>query len=96
MPTYSYNYRAYKDPDAVLDFKMDWTAALSAVSDTIVSSQWLADSGITIDSQTNDSTTATVWLSGGTAGISYAVTNRIVTAAGRTDDRTILVTAVER
>lgn len=52
--------------------------------------------GITIDSQGNDSTTATVWLSGGTAGQEYAVTNRITTTAGRTDDRTILITVVER
>lgn len=96
MPTYTYNFRAYKDPDAVLDFKIDWSAPLSAVSDSIATSQWIADAGITIDSESNDSNSATVWLSAGVAGSSYAVTNRITTAAGRTDDRTILVSVVER
>lgn len=95
MASYTYRFRAYKDPDAVLDYKMDWSAPLAESEDTIASSQWIADTGITIDSQGNDSTTATVWLSGGTAGQEYAVTNRITTSAGRVDDRTILLIVVD-
>ena len=54
--------------------------------DTISTSTWEADSGITIGSDSNDTTTATVWLSGGTSGDTYIVTNRIVTAGGRTKE----------
>lgn len=76
-----------KDPDAVLDYVNDWSAWL--VDDTISSSQWIAPTGITVDSDSFTDTTATVWLSGGTVGTFYSVVNRIVTAAGRTEDRTL-------
>lgn len=83
-----------KDPDAVLDYSVDWSAWLD--TDTIATSAWTAATGITVDSDTNSTTIATVWLSGGTAGRNYAVTNRITTAAGRTDDRTIIIKVRER
>lgn len=77
-----------KDPDEILDFVIDWTAWLG--SDTISSSNFtVVTSGITKDSQTNDTKTATVRLSGGTAGNTYQVTNRIDTAAGLRAERTI-------
>ena len=41
-------------------------------------------------------TKATVWLRGGAGGITYLVTNRIVTVGGRTDDRTISVKVEDR
>ena len=76
-----------KDPDATLDYQVDWSAWLGA--DTISTSTWVVPSGITkvVDSKTT--TTATIWLSGGTIGTLYQVTNRIVTALGRTDDRSL-------
>lgn len=83
-----------KDVDAVLDYTVDWSAWLDG--DTISTSTWEADDGITIDSDTNTATTATVWLSGGTLGATYRITNHIVTAAGREDDRTITVKAYQR
>jgi len=79
-----------KDPDAVLDYQIDWLAWLG--SDTIATSTWTVGTGITKDSDTNTTTTATIWLSGGTVGTSYSATNRIVTALGRTDERTIQIT----
>lgn len=75
----------YKDPDATLDYSIDWTEWLSG--DTIVSSIWTADTGITIVRSSNSQQITTVWLSGGTNNMSYIVTNRITTAAGRIDDR---------
>lgn len=78
-----------KDPDAILDYMIDWTAWLG--SDTISSSTWTVTTGITKVSSVNTTTTATVWLSGGTLAATYNVTNRIVTAGGRTDDRTIVI-----
>lgn len=83
-----------KDPDAVLDYQINWSTWLD--DDTISSSSWVIPSGITKDSDTNTTTTATAWLSGGTAGARYTVTNRIVTAGGRTDDRSLHITVIER
>jgi hypothetical protein len=79
--------RFIKDPQAVLDYQIDWAAWLG--SDTISASTWTAETGITIASSTNTTTTATVWLSGGTVGTSYVATNHITTAGGRQDDRRI-------
>ena len=83
-----------KDPNAVLDYTVDWTAWLD--SDTISTSTWTVPSGITEDSSTNDTEIAIIFLSSGTAGEIYSVTNRITTAAGRTDDRTIRIKMVNK
>lgn len=81
-----------KDADAVLDYEMDWTSWLAtSPEDNLASSTWEADDGITIDSDSNTTKKATVWLSGGTPGKTYVVTNRIVTAGGRTDDRSFYI-----
>ncbi len=83
-----------KDPDAILDYINDWVYWLNG--DTISTSQWTADTGITVVSSIKTDTTATVWLSGGTVGSTYLVTNRIVTVAGRTDDRSISIRVIQR
>lgn len=87
-----------KDPDAILDYQIDWTAWLS--DDTIESSEWLVPDGLTLgtgaQAPSNTTTTATCWLSGGTVGERYQVTNRITTAGGRTDDRTIQLWCLDR
>ena len=83
-----------KDANAILDYTVDWELWLG--SDTISTSSWSADSGITVVTSTNSTTSATVWLSGGTAGEVYNITNRIVTAGGRTDDRTVVVRVVNK
>lgn len=83
-----------KDPDSVIDYVWDWSAWLGA--DTILTSTWIVPTGLTKTSQSNTTTTATVWLSGGTLGASYQVTNRIVTNQGRTEDRTMEIVIRER
>ncbi len=83
-----------KDPNAVLDYVLDWGTWLG--SDTISTSTWTVPTGITEDSSTNTTTTATIWLSGGTAGSTYLLINRIVTVAGRTEDRTIQITVTQK
>ena len=83
-----------KDPQSILDYTVDWATWL--VSDTISTSTWTVPTGLTkvIDSKTT--TTATVWLSGGTVGQIHEVTNEIVTAGGRTDDRTIIIAVQQK
>jgi len=94
----------FKDPDEVEDFVVDWTARL-VPSDTIASSQWIGPDPVGInvltDSFTNNGsyfngTTiisnrfyTTIWLSGGTIGVKYSFTNRIMTTGGRTYDQTV-------
>jgi hypothetical protein len=79
-----------KDPDSVLDYHMDWSTWLEA-GDTISSSSWTVDPGLTLDSDSTASTKSTAWLSGGTHGRSYAATNKIITGAGRTVERSIVL-----
>ncbi len=83
-----------KDPSAVLDYMIDWSRWLKG--DTIQTSQWTVPAGLALVSQTNTTTTTTVWLSGGTAGQTYTVTNRITTASGRTDERSIIIKVEDR
>ena len=85
-----------KDPDAVLDYSVDWSQWLA--SDQIASSEWLLEGGALIEKVTDSHTAAktTVWLRGGQAGTTYLVTNRIVTVDGRTDDRSISVRVEDR
>ena len=79
----------YKDPDAKLDYTVDWTEWLT--NDTISASAWVVPSGITESSTSKTTTEATVWLSGGTTGVVYEITNRITTTLGRIDDRSFNV-----
>ena len=83
-----------KDPNAVLDYSTDWTRWLAG--DQIAASEWIVPSGLTKMADSKTATSATVWLSGGTAGQSYTVTNRITTAAGRTEDRSFTIRVEER
>lgn len=85
-----------KDPDAVLDYAIDWSAWLAG--DQISSSQWIIGQGadLQVVTDTHTSSKATIWLSGGQAGTTYSVTNRIVTTGGRTDDRSISIKVEDR
>ena len=83
-----------KDPNATLDYTISWPLWLDG--DTITTSSWTATTGITIASSSNTTTAATVWLSGGTASTRYTVTNRVTTAGGRIDDRSIYINVREK
>lgn len=90
-------YLAYdKDPDAVEEVVLDWTTYLG--SDTIATSTWpVTPSGIASDFS-NTTTTATVLLSGGTAGQSYDFINRVTTNGppSRTYDWELIVRVYSR
>jgi hypothetical protein len=84
-----------KDPDSTLDFAFDWSSWL-ATGETISSHTVTVSSGITKGSDSEASGKVTVWLSGGTAGTWYTVACKIVTSAGRTDERTMQIQVKNR
>jgi hypothetical protein len=73
-----------QDPDDLLPATIDWSEFLGA--ETLTSSQWTAEEGVTISSPTRDDTTTTVWISGGTIGQTFKITNSIVTSGAREKD----------
>ena len=84
-----------KDPDATLDYTIDWTKWLDLVSDTIASKDIVVESGITLVASVVDSTNkkVTIWLSGGTVGTTYSIACKITTnnSIPRIDERTFFV-----
>ena len=84
-----------KDPDAVLDFKFDWSGWLTG-AEAISSYTIDVDTGLTVDSDSDAAGVVTVWLSGGTVGTTYAVRCEIVTSDSRTDERTLFVKVKQR
>ena len=83
-----------KDPTEVLDYTLDWETLLDG--DTITNSDWAVPTGITKDSETETTTLAVIWVSGGTVNKQYTLTNTIVTDAGRTRVRSIAINVIER
>lgn len=84
-----------KDPQATLDYVVNWGDKWLG-TDTLSASTWTLPSNMTHPqlvqtTGTFDNDKATVWLSSGTVGVSYDVINRITTAGGRTDERTIVI-----
>ena len=82
-----------KDPQAVLDYGFDYIEWLDG--DTLTASTWVVsgpDALLTLaPAATFNTVSTTVWLTGGTLGEAYVVTNHITTAAGRQDDQCIYV-----
>lgn len=86
-----------KDPSDYLDFQLDWTARLAKVNDTVSVSAWTVegdDSALLIGAAggyvpTFTPLTTTVWLSAGTAGCTYTITNTMTTTNGRVFQRSV-------
>jgi hypothetical protein len=83
-----------KDPDSVLDYAFDWTEWLG--TDNISTSSWTVPLGLAEVTNTKTAKTATVWLSGGTAGSRYIITNQITTAAGRIENQSMVILCGEK
>lgn len=85
-----------QDPDALLDYVIDWSEWLPS-GDTIDTSTWFVDDdALEIESTSKTDTTATVRVSGGTLNRRYKVTNRITTTAGLINDQTITIRIREK
>lgn len=78
-----------KDPGDRLDYQIDFADWLGA--DTVSSVSWDVPSGITNYSTSTTTTTATIWLSGGTHGQDYTVTGQATTAGGRIKQQSFTV-----
>jgi hypothetical protein len=86
-----------KDPNAVLDYTVDFTAWLLPAADTISSHTVTVTGGIVKDSSgVVGGNKVTMWVSGGVAGTPASATVRIITTGGRTDDRTVYFKLKER
>lgn len=87
-----------KDPNAVLDYGVDWGVAFNSwlAGETIASVAWTVPAGLTLTSQSNSDTVAKVRLSGGTVGVTYAITCRITTNTGQIEDRSFRIIVRER
>ncbi len=83
-----------KDPDAVVDFSVDWSRWLNG--DEISSATWTVPLGATKTEEAMTATVTTVWLSGGTEGRAYRISVRITTAAGRTTDESFEIAVKSR
>ena len=78
-----------KDPDDVLDFSIDWTDVLALDEETIATATWTIPNDLAKEQEIIAGGVTAVWLSGGVIGERYEVGFRLVTAGGRTYDRTI-------
>ena len=88
-----------KDPDAVLDYLVDWGAEYLGV-DQLANSEWsvLPDEpgGVTVVPGEFDGRSATVKASGGIPGRVYRIVNRVELMSGRIDSRSIAVRVEKR
>jgi hypothetical protein len=88
-------YVERKDPSDILDYEVDWSEWLES-TETLSSATWTVPTGLTSTDTDIGDTTATVWLSGGTAGTTYEVACKVVTTAGRTAERSFRVRCEDR
>lgn len=89
--------RYIKDPEAKLDYSVDWAPWLQA-GETVTASTWQVPAGLTqtTPSPSFTDTETTIWLTGGTVGETYLVTNHVTTSDTRQDDRSFTIMIVER
>lgn len=86
------------DPASVSPYNWDWSDWLDG--ETITAKTVTIPTGLTRDSAHPTDTEAlgvvTAWITGGTPPTIYPVVCHITTSAGRQDDRTIWLTAINR
>lgn len=88
--------KGIKDPNAVLDFPISFADWLADISDTYQSHAITVTGGLVCDSSSQAAGVIVPILSGGTLGETASFSIRIITAGGRTDDRTFYLKITER
>jgi hypothetical protein len=88
-----------KDPEAVLDYSIDWGAEYLG-EDLIASSDWSVvpdePDGVSVLDSSFDAAITTVNASGGIAGHVYKLINHVVLESGRIDDRSVVLRVEKR
>jgi hypothetical protein len=88
-----------KDPEAALDYSVDWaTEYLSG--ETLVQSDWrvapVEPGGLSVVASRFDTGVATATAAAGVRGHLYQLTNHVVLSSGRTDSRSIVLRVEKR
>lgn len=88
-----------KDPDAVLDYSIDWGAEYLG-GDLLAASGWSVEpdepGGVSVEGSDFDATTSTIKASGGVPGHIYRLVNQVTLESGRIDDRSIVLRVEKR
>ncbi len=91
-----------KDPSATVDYGIDWGAGYLSENEAINNSSWdifpkEEDGDLMVHNVPDFSGTQTsIFIKGGIIRKIYRLTNRIITSAGRSDERTIIIKIGER
>lgn len=84
-----------QDPAETLDYSLDWTAFLG--TDTISSSAWaISPTGPVLSGPQVVGRVTTIIVSGLVFPQIYRLTNTVITAAGRTSDRSIVIRCINQ
>jgi hypothetical protein len=86
-----------KDPDATLDYGVDWSGYLED-GEALSLSEWSVApaGGLVLAGEANGASSATVQVAGGQRGHVCRLTNRVTTSLGRTDERSITIRMEQR
>lgn len=88
-----------KDPDAGLDYHIDWAATWLGQR-SIAASEWRVDpveeGGAVVAAHSHDGRRTAARIEGGIAGRVYDVANRITLATGEREERTLTLRVEQR
>ena len=89
-----------KDPEASLDYAIDWGAQYLDEGDLLADSSWSVDpdepGGVSVAGSSFSDRISTVQAAGGIAGRLYRLANQVTTVSGRTDERSIVLRVEKR
>lgn len=86
-----------KDPQASLDYSIDWVDWLADVPGDSIANLYVTKSdGVSVSAQAIRGTVTAVVVKGGEVGVWETITVRVSTAQGRLDERTIKLLITER
>jgi hypothetical protein len=88
-----------KDPDAVLDYAIDWSAEYLG-EDVLADSAWMVEpdepGGVAVVGEDFDTGVTTVKAAGGLPGRLYRLINLVTMESGRIDSRSIVLRVEQR